>query len=356
MGMRKSWWKILGVALLTYTFIAGLLVPLKPGIYDVSPGKAETGTSVTLNLEGYNTGYTAEGEKTRVWLKMTDDLALQAKAVKAIDETHLTATFDIPKYIPLEKERISCSVLIDHPVDGASVSPDAFVIKQTSPTPPPTNNFTNNPITALTVNSDFTFPFRAILYETIRNTYYHVPLWLAMMILFIASVYQSFKYLRFGKPEDDWKAMSLTAAGTLYGMLGLVTGMIWAKHTWGTYWTWEEVKLNMTAIALLIYLAYFILRGSLDDEEKKGRIAAVYNIFAFAALIPLIYVIPRMTSSLHPGNGGNPALGAGDLDHTMKAVFYPAVIGWTLLGVWIGSVLYRATAMKDRLMERKFNA
>jgi len=172
MGMRKSWWKILGVVLLTYTFIAGLLVPLKPGIYDVSPGKAETGTSVSLNLEGYNTMYTEKSEGTRVWLKMSDELAIQAKNVKTIDDTHLSATFDIPKYIPLEKERISCSVLIDHQSDGASVSPDAFVIKQTSPNPPPFNNFSNNPITDLTISPDFTFPFRAILYETIRNTYY----------------------------------------------------------------------------------------------------------------------------------------------------------------------------------------
>lgn len=354
--MRKSWWKILGAVILTYTFIAGLLVPLKPGIYDVNPGKAETGTSFQLSVEGYNTMYTSEAEKTRVWLKMSDEMAIQAKSVTVIDDTHLTAAFDIPPYIPIEKERINCSILVDHKTSGASVSPDAFVIRQTTPTPPPSNSFSNNKITDLHITGDFNFPFRGILYETIRNTYYHVPLWLAMMILFIASVYQSFKYLLYGKPSDDWKAMSLTAVGTLYGMLGLVTGMIWAKHTWGTYWTWEEVKLNMTAIALLIYLAYFILRGSLDDEEKKGRISAVYNIFAFAALIPLLYVVPRMTSSLHPGNGGNPALAAGDLDHTMKMIFYPAVIGWTLLGVWIGSLFYRALALKERIFEKEFDS
>ena len=351
--MRKSWWKILGVVLLTYTFIAGLLVPLKPGIYTVGPDNWEAGTPLTLEIEGYNSHYSLESDQIRVWLKMTDDKALLAKKVEAISNTHLKVIFDVPLFLPIDKKRINCSVIIDHPVDGAAVSPDAVVLTQNEINAERAAlSWLNNPIQELNVKSKFTFPFRGILYETIRNTYYHVPLWLAMMILFIASVYQSFTYLRHGRPEDDWKALSLTAAGTLYGMLGLVTGMIWAKYTWGTFWTWEEVKLNMTAIALLIYLAYFILRGSLDDEEKKGRISAVYNIFAFAALIPLIYVIPRMTSSLHPGNGGNPAFGSEDLDNTMRMVFYPAVIGWTLLGVWIGSLFYRYKVMKDHLMEK----
>jgi heme exporter protein C len=145
--------------------------------------------------------------------------------------------------------------------------------------------------------------------------------------------------------------MAFTMVGTLFGMLGIVTGSIWAKDTWGTYWTWEEVKLNMTAIALLIYLAYFVLRSSFDDYEKRARIAAVYNIFAFAALIPLIFVIPRLTDSLHPGNGGNPAMGGEDLDNTMRMVFYPAIIGWTLMGVWISQIVFRIYNLKEKIME-----
>jgi heme exporter protein C len=107
----------------------------------------------------------------------------------------------------------------------------------------------------------------------------------------------------------------------------------------------------MTAIALLIYLAYFVLRSSFDDYEKRARIAAVYNIFAFAALIPLIFVIPRMTDSLHPGNGGNPAMGGEDLDNTMRMVFYPAIIGWTLMGVWMAQIVFRIQNLKEKLME-----
>ena len=107
----------------------------------------------------------------------------------------------------------------------------------------------------------------------------------------------------------------------------------------------------MTAVALLIYLAYFILRSSFDEPEKGARLAAVYNIFAFASLIPLLYIVPRMFASLHPGATGNPAFGSEDLDNTMRMVFYPAGIGWTLLGFWIASVAYRVEKLQQKLLD-----
>jgi len=126
----------------------------------------------------------------------------------------------------------------------------------------------------------------------------------------------------------------------VYGMLGLATGSVWAKYTWGTWWT-TDVKLNMAAVSMLIYLAYGILRAAIDDLDKRARLSAIYSIFAFVAMIPLLFVFPRMTSSLHPGNGGNPALGGEDLDNTLRMVFYPAIIGLFLFGMWIASIRER---------------
>lgn len=351
--MRKSWWKILGVLLLLYAFIFGLLMPLKPGIYEVKPDSANAGTKATFNISGYNTNYLESDQSIRVWLKLDEQFALQAQAVNAIDDINLSATFQIPAQMPGESEIQNFTLVLDHPTDGAMVSPSAVTItEQASINESIDAVWTAQPIANLNIVKRFNFPFRNILYETIRNVYFHVSLWLAMMILFIASVIMSFKHLLNGQLEYDWKSLSLTASGTMFGMLGLFTGMIWAQYTWGTFWPKNEVKLNMTAIALLIYLAYFVLRGSLDNPEQRGKIASVYNIFAFAALIPLLYVVPRLTSSLHPGNGGNPAFGSDDLDNTMRAVFYPAVIGWTLLGVWMSSIMYRAIALKDKVLSR----
>ena len=93
------------------------------------------------------------------------------------------------------------------------------------------------------------------------------------------------------------------------------------------------------------------MRGAFEDPEKKARISAVYNIFAFATLIPLLYIIPKLTDSLHPGAGGNIAFGSQDLDHTMRMVFRPAIIGWTLLGVWIAQIILRTSRIREKLMD-----
>ena len=130
-----------------------------------------------------------------------------------------------------------------------------------------------------------------------------------------------------------------------------MTGAIWAKHTWGQYWSWD-IKQNMSAIAIMVYLAYFVLRGSFEDREKSARISAVYNIFAFASLIPLLVVIPRLTESLHPGNGGNPGMGGEDLDNTMKYFLYPAFIGWFLFSMWMSNLRSRFLILKDKMMLR----
>ena len=100
-------------------------------------------------------------------------------------------------------------------------------------------------------------------------------------------------------------------------------------------------KLNMSALTMLIYIAYIVLRASIQDIDKKRRISSAYNIFALVAVIPLIFVLPRLTDSLHPGNGGNPAFGSDDMDNVLRMVFYPSVIAFTLIGLWIASLKYR---------------
>lgn len=186
--------------------------------------------------------------------------------------------------------------------------------------------------------------------ETIRNLYYHVCMWFAMMILFTISIAQSIKYLRTGAIEHDIKAVSYAGVGTFLGLLGYGTGAIWASFTWadpnnpafasfGSIM--REPKLIGAAIALLIYGAYFILRSSITDMDQRARVSAVYNIFAYAMLFPSIWIIPRLLPSLHPGQEGNPALNFNDIDSRMRMVFYPAVIGWTLMGVWIATIKIR---------------
>ena len=347
----KHWWKVLGVLIIIYTFIAGMLVPLKPGIVDVAPSSVRTGDQINLQVKGYNSHFEKAQDSLRAWLKMDNERALAASKIEVKNDQEMTLTFDVPEYLPLNSKVKDFSMVLDNEIDGASVLPSAVFVTQDSIDPEMGQAvWRNSKVDNLHNKTQITFPFRNILSETIRNTYFHVPLWFAMILIFLGSVIYSARYLRTSDPMYDDRAQALTSVGMLFGILGVVTGAIWAKNTWGAYWSWD-VKQNMTAIALLIYAAYFILRGSFEDQERTGRISAVYNLFAFAALIPLIYVIPRMTDSLHPGAGGNPAFGGEDLDNTMRMVFYPAIIGWTLMGLWMANLLYRANRIKAKLFD-----
>ncbi len=193
-------------------------------------------------------------------------------------------------------------------------------------------------------------PRQPILNESIRNVYFHVPLWFAMIILLTTSVIYSVRYLRKGRVDDDTIAVEFANTAIVFGLLGCLTGSIWANFTWGEPWP-NDPKLNSVAVGMLMYMAYLILRGSFDDEQRRARISAVYNVFTFAVFIPLIFILPRLTDSLHPGNGGNPGFGKYDMDNAMKWVFRPAVIGFTLLAVWITQLRVRMRRIKLRLEE-----
>lgn len=186
-----------------------------------------------------------------------------------------------------------------------------------------------------------------ILNETIRNLYFHVPMWFTMIVLFTGAFVYSIKYLRSGKLEDDIFAAQLTSTGILFSILGMLTGMEWGKYTWGAAWS-NDPKQLCTAILMLIYFAYGILRSGMRDDEKRAKISAVYNVFAFAMIVPLLFVLPRMVDSLHPGNGGNPAFAKYDLDSDMRMVFWPANAGWIMLGSWIASLNIRLALLKHK--------
>lgn len=183
-------------------------------------------------------------------------------------------------------------------------------------------------------------PALDILNESIRNLFYHVTSWFAMVFLFIAGFIYSLKYLNSGKEKDDLLAKVFIQVGMVFGVAGLITGMLWAKFTWGAFWV-PDPKLNGAAITLLAYLAYAVLRNSFTDQLMRAKVSAVYNIFAFVMMLVFIFILPRMTDSLHPGNGGNPAFSGYDLDNKMRMIFYPATIGWILLGLWISEIRFR---------------
>jgi heme exporter protein C len=188
------------------------------------------------------------------------------------------------------------------------------------------------------------------LKESIRNLFFHVPMWFGQVILFSISLGYSIAYLRKQDLKYDIYAVEFAKTGVVYGILGLVTGAIWATYTWGAPWS-NDPKQVAVVIALLIYLAYFVLRNSMNDIDKRARVGSVYNIFAYFIYLPLIMILPRLVQSLHPGGQGvegNPGFNPKDQSPEMRMVFWPAVIGWTLLGIWITSLKIRLNLMRDK--------
>jgi heme exporter protein C len=196
------------------------------------------------------------------------------------------------------------------------------------------------------------------LQETIRNLFFHVCMWFGMMILFIISFIHAITYLRTGNHNNDIASRQYAGVGILFGLLGYLTGAIWMSYTWvdenkTLFNSFDSIarepKLIGAAIALLVYAAYLVLRDSIPDIDKRARISAVYNIFAFAMLFPSIWIIPRLLPSLHPGGSeGNPALNFKDASMNMRLVFYPAIAGWTLIGVWIATLKIRLKILDEQ--------
>lgn len=191
-------------------------------------------------------------------------------------------------------------------------------------------------------------PALPIVNESIRTLYFHLPMWFTMFTLYLVSVIYSIRYLNKGRLADDYIAVESVNVGILFCFFGLGTGMIWANYTWGDPWP-NDPQINGSAIATLMYLAYLVLRNALEEEQKRAKISAVYNIFAFPVMIVLMYILPKLTDSLHPGSGGNTGFGEFDMNNDMKIVLYPAAIGWILMGIWITQIRLRMRHLADRI-------
>jgi len=178
--------------------------------------------------------------------------------------------------------------------------------------------------------------------ESMRNIFYHVGMWFGMLTMLITGFIYSLRYLRKFDEQEDIRAVEAVNVALMFGFLGIFTGMIWANFTWGAPWV-KDPKLNGAAVGLLIYLAYAILRGSIDESHKRAKVSAIYNIFAFFLWIVLVIILPRLAGeSIHPAGGGNAnTVLPMHLPPSMRLIFYPAMLGWTLLGVWIYQIRVR---------------
>src|ERR1043166_1407244 len=145
----------------------------------------------------------------------------------------------------------------------------------------------------------YPIPYIPALGDKARVLYFHVPTAWVTVIAFLISMVYSVMYLRKKEMSYDYKASAAAGLGFLFCILATVTGAVWAKFNWGTFWNWDPRQTSIFML-LLIYGAYFAFRNAIDHEETRARLASVYSILAFVTVPFFIFILPRITSSLHP--------------------------------------------------------
>ena len=144
----------------------------------------------------------------------------------------------------------------------------------------------------------FYAPREVTMGEVQRIFFFHVSsAWVGFLGFFVTAL-GGLLYLIRGKHHWDILALSSAEVGLAYISMTLVTGMLWAKPAWGTYWTWEP-RLAISAVQWLIYVAYVMLRGSVISREREARFAAVYGMVAFIT-VPLSWFAIRWWRTIHP--------------------------------------------------------
>jgi heme exporter protein C len=197
----------------------------------------------------------------------------------------------------------------------------------------------------------YEFPLIPGLEEKARIIFFHVPTaWLSVMA-FLTSMFYGIRYLRKRDMMDDLRSSSAAGLGLLFCILATVTGAIWAKFNWGSFWNWDPRETSIFVL-LLIYGAYFSLRSAVEVEEKRATLSSVYSIIAAVTVPFFIFIMPRIMTGLHPGAKGDPD-GAGPvidfkMSANMRVVFFASLIAFTLLFIWMFSLRVRAARLEYR--------
>ncbi len=196
----------------------------------------------------------------------------------------------------------------------------------------------------------FFTPTERVMGSVQKVFYFHVSAAWAGMLSFLLAAVSGGIYLSTRKQKWDWLSLSSIEVGLVFGLIAILSGMIWAQPIWNTWWVWDP-RLTTTAIMELIYLAYFILRSSLNTPESQARLGAVYAIVS-AATVPLTFFSIRLFRTIHPvviatgGSGGS----AFNMTPRMLLAFFVSLFVFTLLLidlVWHRSRLAKIQAINQ---------
>ncbi|MDP4116574.1 MAG: cytochrome c biogenesis protein CcsA [Bacteroidota bacterium] len=202
----------------------------------------------------------------------------------------------------------------------------------------------------------YQFPIIPGLEEKAKIIFFHVPTAWITVVAFLMSTVYSVKYLRKKNLEDDIKSYAAAQLGIIFCLLATVTGAVWAKFNWGTYWNWDPRQTSIFAL-LLIYGAWFALRSSIESEEKRASLSAVYSIIAFVTVPFFVFIMPRIMTGLHPGSANDTNAGPVinfKMDPHMRLVFFLSLAGFSMLYYWMWQLGYKSMIIKDKLNQKYY--
>lgn len=197
----------------------------------------------------------------------------------------------------------------------------------------------------------YEFPLIPGLGEHAKIIFFHVPTSWITVVAFLMSTIYSIKFLKNKNLIDDAKAYTAAQLGMVFCILATVTGAVWAKFAWGSFWSWDPRQTSIFAL-LLIYGALFALRSAVEQEEKRATLSAVYSIIAFVTVPFFVFIMPRLMKGLHPGSADDTTSGPVvdfKMNSNMLLIFYLSLIGFTILYYWLWKVGYRSLIYKEKL-------
>ena len=193
------------------------------------------------------------------------------------------------------------------------------------------------------------------LEEKARIIFFHVPTAWLSVVAFLTSMVYAVQYLRTRDLACDIRSSAAAGLGFMFCILATLTGAVWAKFNWGSYWNWDPRETSIFVL-LLIYGAYFSLRSAVETEEKRATLSSAYSIIAAVTVPFFIFIMPRIMPGLHPGAKGDPD-GAGPvvefkMSPNMRVIFFSSLIAFTLLFYWMFTLRVRTAQVEAHNHQR----
>lgn len=197
-------------------------------------------------------------------------------------------------------------------------------------------------------------PLEAVMGQVQKVFYFHVAAGWVGMLGFLVAAITGIAFLRSAARKYDIASLAAVEIGIVFALINVITGSIWARPIWNTWWTWDP-RLTTATVMLLVYAAYLMLRAGIDDPNRRARFGAVYAIIGFIS-VPLTFFSARLFRTIHPvviGTNQPGSTGSFDMSPAMLQVFLFSLLAFTVVFVDILWNRIRLGQLADRVEQLK---